>query len=285
MLIHEHKTYDNALGLPIAVRKTRNCGFATHWHTDFEAAFILSGSVRVSLNGAQARLHEGDAFVCSGGDIHSYSEPSDDLQALLLTFDPLAARKTGTLVMDSPVRSAVFYRDVTRTDTQLKALLNRLYEEYTHLGAGSEFFLYAHILEIQGILHRCYAKSAFQPGGTGRQMHLHAIRESIAYIEGHFAEEITLRGMAKAAMMSESGFSREFKKITGTGFKEYLTFVRLREAAAAMGEGDAGIAATAYACGFGSVRTFNRVFRARYGVTPGAYCAKLRARGTQRDRA
>ena len=278
MLIHEHKTYHNALGLPIAVRKTRSCEFASHWHTDFEAAFVLEGSVRVSLNGAEAQLREGDVFVCSGGDIHSYAEPTDDLQVLLLTFDPLAARKTGTLVMSSPVRSSVFYRDVKRTDTQLKALLNRMYEEYEHMSAGSEFFLYAYILEIQGILHRYYAKTAFRPGGTGRQMHLHAVRESISYIEGHFAEEITLKGMAKAALMSESNFSREFKKNTGTGFKEYVTLVRLREAAAAMGEGDRGIAATAYACGFGSVRTFNRVFRAHYGVTPGMYCAKLRGR-------
>ena len=123
MLIHEHKTYDNPLGLPIAVRRTRDCEFYTHWHTDFEAAFVLEGSVRVSLNGVPAQLNEGDAFVCSGGDIHSYAEPSADLQVLLLTFDPLAARKTGTLVMDSPVRSSVFYRDVKRTDTQLKALL------------------------------------------------------------------------------------------------------------------------------------------------------------------
>ncbi|MBN1777292.1 MAG: helix-turn-helix transcriptional regulator [Clostridiales bacterium] len=277
MLIHEHKTYDNPLGLPIAIRKTRNCEFASHWHTDFEAAFVLEGGVRVSLNGIQAQLHEGDAFVCSGGDIHSYAEPSDDLQVLLLTFDPLAARKTGTLVMDSPVRSSVFYRDVKRTGTQLKALLNRMYEEYTHMSAGSEFFLYAYILEIQGILHRYYAKTAFQPGGTGRQTHLHLIRESISYIEAHFAEEITLKSMAKAALMSESNFSREFKKITGTGFKEYVTLVRLREVAAALGEGGAGVAAVAYACGFGSVRTFNRVFRTRYSVTPGMYCAGLRA--------
>ena len=83
---------------------------------------MLQGSVRVSLNGAEARLCEGDAFVCTGGDIHSYDSPSDDLQVLLLTFDPLAARKTGTLMMDSPVRSSVFYRDIKRTDTQLKAL-------------------------------------------------------------------------------------------------------------------------------------------------------------------
>ena len=35
MLIHEHMTYDNPLGLPIAVRKTQGCAFATHWQLRF----------------------------------------------------------------------------------------------------------------------------------------------------------------------------------------------------------------------------------------------------------
>ncbi|MBE0600926.1 MAG: AraC family transcriptional regulator, partial [Firmicutes bacterium] len=36
-------------------------------------------------------------------------------------------------------------------------------------------------------------------------------------------------------------------------------------------------AAVAYACGFQSVRTFNRVFRAYFGVTPGERLRQLRA--------
>jgi AraC-like DNA-binding protein len=39
-----------------------------------------------------------------------------------------------------------------------------------------------------------------------------------------------------------------------------------------------GVAKIAYDCGFQSVRTFNRVFLAHYGITPGAYYQSLRAR-------
>lgn len=275
MLIHEHKTYDNALGLPIAILETGCCEFATHWHYDFEAAFILKGSVSASLNGAAVRLRAGDTFVCSGGDIHSYSEPSADSRVLLLTFDPIAARKAGTLVMDSPVRSSIFRPDPACPDTRLAPLLHRMYEEYACLSAASAFFLFAYILEIQGILHRYYRKHEFLSDGTGRQLHLHAIRESISYIEKNYAREITLAARAKAALMSESNYSREFKKITGTGFKEYVILVRLREVTAAMGQGGEGVSKIAYDCGFQSVRTFNRVFRAHFRVTPGVYYTAL----------
>lgn len=275
-LKHEHKSYQNALGLPIAVTVTRQGMAASHWHYDFEAVFVLSGGVTASLNGAAAELFAGDAFVCSNGDIHSYTAPTVDFSALVLIFDPYAARKAGTLVMDSPVRSGVFRESPSRPDTGLLPLLNRLRAEYENLSEASAFFLYGYILEIQGILHRHYRKRTFQPGGADAHPHLRAVRESISHIEANFAGEITLKGMAKAALMSESSFSREFKKITGTGFKEYVSLVRLREVAAALGQGGEGVAAIAYACGFQSVRTFSRVFRAHYGVPPGAYAAALR---------
>jgi len=278
MLTHEYKTYDNALGLPIAVLKTDRCEIASHWHYDFEAAFVLSGGVSVSLNGAAARLAAGDAFICSNGDIHSYADPSPDSMVLLLTFDPFAARKAGTLVLDSGVRSSVFRPDALRMDTRVDGLLDRMYAEYAHLNSASAFFLYGYILELQGILHRYYQKREFQPGSPEKRLHLDRIRESISHIEAHFAGDITIDGMAKRALMSVSNYSREFKKITGTGFKEYVTLMRLREVTAAMDEGRRGVAKIAFDCGFQSVRTFNRVFMQHYGATPGAYYRSLRAR-------
>lgn len=276
---YEHKTYHNALGLPILVMKTQNGVFASHWHYDFEAVFLLGGSVTATRNGVSAVLRAGDAFICADGDIHSYAAPSPDFSALVLIFDPYAARKAGTLVMDVTVRSGVFRPDPKNPDAGLAPLLDRLFYEYEHLSAASAFFLYGYILEIQGILQRCCIKRVFADGGADSRAHLHRIRESISRIEANYAGEITLYGMAKAALMSESNFSREFKKITGTGFKEYVNLVRLREAAALMGEGSRSVAAAAFACGFQSVRTFNRVFRARYGVTPGEHRRRLRAGG------
>ncbi|HPJ01447.1 MAG TPA: helix-turn-helix domain-containing protein [Candidatus Limiplasma sp.] len=278
---YEHKTYQNTLGLPISVMKTQNGTFASHWHYDFEAVFLLRGGVTVTRNGAPAWLAAGDVFICAGGEIHSYTEPTDDFSVLVLIFDPFAARKAGTLVMDSPVRSGIFRPDPKNPDAGLMPLLKKLLDEYEHLSQASAFFLYAYILEIQGILHRYYHKREFPDGGADSRPHLHAIRESISYIEKHFAGEITLKSMAKAALMSESSFSREFKKITGTGFKEYLNLVRLREVAAAMGQGEAGVAAIAYACGFQSVRTFNRVFRAHFGMTPVERQKRLRTGAAQ----
>lgn len=278
MLIHEYKTYENALGLPVAVLQTNRLEIALHWHYDFEAAFVLAGSVQVSLNGSAAELCAGDAFICPGGDIHSYANPSADSMVLLLTFDPLATRKAGTLVLDAPVYSGIFRPVARHPDARLLQLLDRMYEEYTHLTDTSAFFLYGYILEIQGVLHRYYQKQEFQPGGANRQLHLQAIRESISYIEEHFAEEITIDGMARRALMSASNYSREFKKITGTGFKEYVNLTRLRAVTTIMGQGKQGVAKIAYDCGFASVRTFNRVFRASYGVTPAAYAARIRRR-------
>jgi AraC-like DNA-binding protein len=276
MLIHEQKFYQNPLKLPIAILQTDQCEFVSHWHYDLEFAFVLSGGMTVTLNGTPARLRAGDALVCAGGDIHSYQHPSANSRVVILMLDPIAARKSGALVLDTPTYSSLYHPGSPACAARLAAVLEEMYGEFVSLNDASPYFLYAYILETQGILHRYYTGKAALPSGQLPQAHLNTIRESISHIEEHYADAITIAGMAKAALMSVSNYSRAFKQITGTGFKEYVSLVRLREVTAAMADGKEGVAKIAYDCGFGSVRTFNRVFRAHYGMAPGAYCARLR---------
>lgn len=277
MLIHELKNYSNIYKLPIAMMVTGQCEYVSHWHFDFEAAFVLTGSVTVNLNGAVQRLRAGDAFICSDGDLHSYSYPSEDSRVMILMLDPIAARKEGTLVLDSEVRSSIFRPESPGAEERLRDVLEAMHREYSRLDETSAYFLYAYILEIQGILLRHYAKKEIPAGGQTQHYHLHSIREGISYIEDHFDSEITIAEMARRALMSVSNYSREFKKITGVGYKEYVSLVRLRKVTAAMKNERISISAIAYNCGFNSIRTFNRVFRGHYGITPGEYFKKARA--------
>ena len=276
MLIHELKTYFNYLKLPIAMLKTEMCEYVSHWHYDFEVAFILAGSIIVNINGEIRSLRAGDTLLCSDGDIHSYSRSSEDSQVIILMIDPIATRKNGMTVLDSATRSCVYHPADSGSGARLEELVLKMYREYSLMNDTSTYFLYAYILEALGMLHRYYLKREFQPGSPDRQTHLYSIRESISYIEDHIAGEITIMDMAKRALMSVSNYSHEFKDITGTGFREYVNLLRLRDVTAAMKEGREGIAQIAYDCGFKSVRTFNRVFFSHYRMTPSAYCRSLR---------
>ena len=69
--------------------------------------------------------------------------------------------------------------------------------------------------------------------------------------------------------MSEAYFSRYFKAMTGTTFSQYLNYVRTDAAVRFLQEGR-GMTMTeiSEACGFSTIRNFNRIFRELTGHSP-----------------
>jgi AraC-like DNA-binding protein len=68
--------------------------------------------------------------------------------------------------------------------------------------------------------------------------------------------------------MSPSSFSRFFKMRTGKTLSSYLSGIRLGNAARALVDTTATVSEICYSCGFNNLSNFNRVFKARRGMTP-----------------
>lgn len=83
-----------------------------------------------------------------------------------------------------------------------------------------------------------------------------------------FFEAWTLDDAAARAGMSRRHFSGHFREATGRTFWEHLTEVRLAHAATLLQRGEHSVTGVIFACGFGDVSQFYRLFRARYGMPP-----------------
>ena len=70
---------------------------------------------------------------------------------------------------------------------------------------------------------------------------------------------------------SESHFMRFFKNTMGVSFVSYLNDFRLNVAARLLSSNDESILSVAENCGFFNLSYFNRMFKKKYGVTPGKY--------------
>jgi AraC-like DNA-binding protein len=90
------------------------------------------------------------------------------------------------------------------------------------------------------------------------------------YLDAHMGEEADLADLATMAGLSRSHFIRAFAKETGLTPHAYLLDRRFRAAARLLGQGEAP-GDVAAACGFFDQSHLNRIFKARMGVTPGAY--------------
>ncbi|MFF4685452.1 helix-turn-helix domain-containing protein [Streptomyces sp. NPDC001307] len=81
----------------------------------------------------------------------------------------------------------------------------------------------------------------------------------------------TVRSLAESVALSPSRFAHLFTLRTGRSPMRALREARLRHAARLLEATDLTVERVAAASGFGSPFHFSRVFRARYGVPPGAY--------------
>ena len=84
---------------------------------------------------------------------------------------------------------------------------------------------------------------------------------------------ISLKELAVTCRKNEKYLGRLFKKEMGMGFHDYCTQLRLREAEQRLLQSDEKVIDVAFACGFNNVSYFNRVFKAKHGVSPRAYRA------------
>lgn len=91
------------------------------------------------------------------------------------------------------------------------------------------------------------------------------------YANTHFQKPIGVADLVQQSGFSRSHFSRLFHTRFGESPQEYLTGLRLRRAAKLLLESCEPIAAIAVVSGFSDANYFSRVFRAAYGITPGAY--------------
>ena len=89
--------------------------------------------------------------------------------------------------------------------------------------------------------------------------------------DSHYAEPVTVTDMARAAGLSRSHFSREFKRAFGESPHQYLLTRRLERAATLLRTTDWPVADICFAVGAGSVGSFTASFSRIFGQSPTAY--------------
>ncbi|MBO0455044.1 AraC family transcriptional regulator [Candidatus Enterococcus murrayae] len=96
---------------------------------------------------------------------------------------------------------------------------------------------------------------------------LERFSSTLAYIENHLFEAISLKQLAKQALLSEYTFHRFFTYLTGYSFSNYLRYRRLSEAVELLRKG-IPIDEISERCGYANRSAFNRAFSKFHGIAP-----------------
>jgi AraC-like DNA-binding protein len=97
------------------------------------------------------------------------------------------------------------------------------------------------------------------------------INDVLSYIIQIYQNDLPLGEIAKLANMSESAFSRYFKKRTRRTFSQFITEIRIEHACKMLVQDKMSISAISVESGFNNLSNFNRQFKMVKQTTPLAY--------------
>jgi AraC-like DNA-binding protein len=98
----------------------------------------------------------------------------------------------------------------------------------------------------------------------------------VAHIKANLGKPLYVPELAALAGLSESAFSRLFKKCTGRSVPQYLNELRIARAARLLAETDESVKQIAHQCGYPTAAYFHRQFQRHQELPPLAYREAIR---------
>ena len=97
------------------------------------------------------------------------------------------------------------------------------------------------------------------------------IADIFEFVEKNYKGDCSLSALAAHTGYHYVYLSRCFKECIGISFIEYVGRYRINESRRLLSETSLSVLGVAYECGFNSLRSFNRAFKAVNGITPTEY--------------
>jgi len=238
--------------------------FPPHIHEAIEMVYITKGTLELGIGQELYHMEKGDFAIVFPNLIHHYQVfQSGDNKALFMLVSPkLIPNYMDELQKNCPLYPVIckenLHRDIVKA---VKSLIDveknniRLVQAYVQM-------IFAHVFLQMDMV---------QKETIGSE---DLVYKSVEYIAKKFREKISLVQMAHDLGVSKYVLSRMFSKTFHCNFTGYVNGIRLNYAISMLDGTKEPITNICYNCGFESQRTFNRVFKDRYRVTPREYRTK-----------
>jgi two-component system response regulator YesN len=158
-------------------------------------------------------------------------------------------------IIQELVKGDVHIAKHVMTKSELQSMLDD-YESFDELSSA-----------IVNMFEQMHTEMGKEPGGKDKSV-LAKVKQ---HIDEHYADEITLESMASIVYMNPYYFSSFFKKHTGQNYKQYVTEVRMANAARLLVHTDLMIYEVAEQVGYNNARHFSDMFKKQFGKLPNDY--------------
>lgn len=229
-----------------------------HLHKEIELIYVVNGAADCYADRQCFPVSSGDVFIAFPSQIHYYlNSTPGDYYVFVTSADAIWGLKK--LFFDhKPTQNAVYEQQNTPIAALFKDILEQQGEYKETMQAGLLNQLLCHIL---GELN-------LKPQIKTDNSTLHNI---LNYCTQNFTEEIALEDVAEALHLNKYHISHLINQKLGIGFSAYINTLRVDRACEQLADSAKNIADISAEAGFGSIRSFNRVFSQIMHMTPLEY--------------
>ena len=248
--------------------------YEAHDHSAVEICLTLEGVVDYMVNDTIYHVRKGEVLIIPPDMPHSLNMGTNSSRYLYL-FEPetvFGMRDIKALIQQ--FNRSFYLHDGSDAHIRIRETLLKAQAVYERGEPMWNTACYGYILRMYAVLGQHYLLNPrIRQREASHSVDREVISAAMGFINTHYREDLTLDDVAEFAGFSRYYFSRSFKKQTGYSFKDYLCQKRLQVAMDLLIRSNSSMRDVAIESGFGSVATFNRVFREKKGCTPTQYRA------------
>ena len=244
----------------IIFNKRKGLNFPAHVHEEIELVLTIKGGGTAFCDGKKYELKSNSFFLAFPNQVHHYQECKEG-EYIILIIKPSVLLSFNNLFSNGVPTSAVWQFEEKGDDNAVK-LIKLAVEEFSRDGHSE--IISAYLTALFGKLLKFYNIEKCRETGD-------SVLEILEYCSEHYKENITVEIVAKSLHISKSAVSHIFSTRLSINFCEYINSLRIADAARMLKRSSLPITEIAYACGFSTIRTFNRAFLKQYGISPSKY--------------
>lgn len=257
-----------------------------HWHDELEILVVETGTARVSVNGTDHTVQQGEGFFINAGALHGVwpgGEETCFLRSVVFhprlvggSVDSIIWQKYLEPLLSDPCRACVHFTNAREWEGAASKAIQEAWQACVSEAEGFELEAREQLSRLIFLLAKYCSTAEKRPSDKALRDGAR-IKTMLQYIQKHYGEELSLTKIAGSANLSETECLRCFRSIIGSTPIQYVRQVRVQKAAELLVSTGRKISDIGAECGFQEMSYFAKTFRQLKGCTPGAFRRRAEA--------
>ena len=251
---------------PVAIEpRLPQAAFPEHHHDFHEIVIVEHGTGIHVFNGQPYTITGGTVCFVRDHDRHLYEHTDNLCLTNVLYRSPDAFQFLSGLQKLLPQEQDGVYPSHWRVSQSVLQQVRQIVQQMENLGEEADMHALANreILFMQLLVQ--LRKGSLAEEATNNDARLSLL---MAWLEDHFAEEVSWEGVADRFSLSLRTLHRQLKQHTGMTPQRYLNRIRLTKARHLLRHSDESVTDIAFRCGFGDSNHFSTLFRREFSWSP-----------------